>query len=167
MKPTIAELEVIIIDFNKNIPERKINTALDNAIDIDMVNALPAQLLTDIKSLQVLVEEEVDTRPELRAFYNQYFKRIWANFAWARILTTHGKNVTPFGIQHILDQDASVVDNRDVITMVNAFMGDATTLLSQSKVYLKERSYTLDNINYNPNNSVKLSPKNKTRFIGI
>lgn len=156
-----------IQDFNKNIDfNRSIKTPCEKVLDIDMHNVLSSTLIEAIKQLPNTPPEEED-KPELRTFFNNYFKSVWVNYAYARFLRTHGKNITQFGAQYITDQDAQNIAAEDLALMIKGFEADGRVYLVKATNYLHKVEHKLDSIDYSINeNDTPIKPKRNFRLLG-
>jgi site-specific recombinase XerC len=156
-----------IEDFNKNIDfDRVLSAHCAKTFEIDLHNILPSTLLNAIKELPNTPPTE-DNKPELRTFYNDYFKAMWVNYSYARFLRKHGKQVTQFGIQKIIDQDAVAVSNDDVVHIIKGFEHDGRFYLVKASKHLASINYTLDGVNLSANeNDTPIKPKRNFRILG-
>lgn len=160
--PTKADFENNIEGFNKLIPDAKLTLALNNVVKYDLAGLLPGALVSAITVLNL----SGAGNDQLKAFYNTYYKLMWVNYAWARLLTKQGQNVTQFGITQIVDRDTIPLDPESTARLVNSFNHDATMLLNRGKEYLESVQYTMDGIVYK-NETEQLKPKRRFKMIGV
>jgi hypothetical protein len=149
-----AELASVVEQLTTNIEDRLINPHIKKTIEIsfeglvsdNLINAIIALSLTDA------------TKPQLIAFYNNYFKQVWSYLAYIRLLTWHGRNVTQFAISTIVDDSTQQVSDKARATMISNTERDSQVYINRMLNELKDKNYRFDNINFS-----KVSPIKKSR----
>lgn len=147
----------IAYDLSENIPDRFIDPCVKKAMDIDLFNVLPKALVLAIKVLNTAEAAQ----PQLRAFYADFVRPCWAYYAYARFMSTHGSNVTQFGLVRQLDQDTEPVENADRGIIVKGILNDADVYSTRMRNELKRVNYTFDNTSYAPETNEVLVRPNK------
>lgn len=151
---TKTELASVVEQFTTNIEDRLINSHIKKTIEIGFVEILSNDLINAIVSLDLTD----NTKPELVAFYTNYFKQVWSYFSYIRFLTWHGRNITQFGLVAINDDTTSLVSDKARGELINNTERDSQTYLTRMLNELNKVNYTFDNINF-----TKVTPIKKPR----
>lgn len=144
------------VQLSTNIEDRLINFHVDNSQLYDVEPRLGALLYADLIALPS-VPDDPETKPELRAFYNDYVKRYVCLLAYCRFIAEHGTNVTQFGFTQLSDPagtfDTPSEDRRAVF--LRQYRSDAETSLTRLFNRLDAVNYTLDGINYQKSETIQ------------
>lgn len=99
MKPTKNDFQTFV-RFGENIKDNLINIHINDAFKFDIKPKL-LTLATDI--LAYTPENPTPTKPELKAFYENFILEWWIRLAYKRFYQVHGDNVNQYGIQKMKD----------------------------------------------------------------
>lgn len=142
----------IAFDMAETIPDRFVDPCIKQAIDIDFHAIVPKALIDAVKELNTVDNNQ----PELTAFYDEFFKPVWAYFAYARFLQSHGNNVTPFGLVEQLDSNTQAVDTTTRGYLVTNVRNDAAVYVTRMRNELKARGHKFDNVSYSATATEKI-----------
>lgn len=122
MKPTKADFASFLPSLN-HLQDSYVNPRIDDAFKFDIRPKL-GSLADDIKALSG------SSRPQLKAFYDDFILHWWILLAYKRLLEIHGKNITQFGVTKTKDPGGSfdqlTAEERSV--MIKQIQSDANTL---------------------------------------
>lgn len=149
-----TELASVVEQFTTNIEDRLISPHITKTIEIGFTEILSENLIDAIQNLSLTD----NTKPELIAFYNNYFKQVWSYFSYIRFLTWHGRNITQFGLVAVNDDTTSLVSDKARAELINNTERDSQVYLTRLLNRLIEVNYIFDNINF-----TKVSPITKPR----
>jgi hypothetical protein len=150
-----TELAGIVEQFTTNIEDRLINPHIQKTIEIGFAEIVPQSLLNAIVSLNL----SGAGNPELKAFYNSYFKQIWSYLAYIRFFTWHGRNITQFGLVSINDDTTSQISDKARGELINNIEHDSQVYMTRMLNELKLKNYTFDTISYSKIQIIK-KPRN-------
>jgi hypothetical protein len=159
---TKTELAAVVEQFTTNIEDRLINPHITKAIEIGFENVLPPTLLTALVALNLTAGGNT----ELKAFYNNYFKQVWAYNAYIRFLKWHGNNVTQFGIATVNDDTTSNVSDKTRGILISSTERDYEVYLTRAQNRIIAKNNTFDGTSYAKLASIR-KPKNKFGIRGI
>ena len=149
-----SDLAEIVEQFTTNIEDRLIMPHIQKTIEIGFVQIVPQALINAILAVQF----NTSTKPELLAFYDNYFKQVWAYLAYVRFFTWHGRNITQFGLVSINDETTTQITDKTRGELINNIEHDSQVYMTRMLNELKESNYTFDSISFN-----KISPIKKPR----
>ena len=141
---TKEQLAGVVEQFTTNIEDRLINPHIVKTIEIGFENILSDDLILALRNLSLTD----NTKPQLIAFYNNYFKQVWSYFSYIRFLTWHGRNITQFALVTISEETTSLVSDKARAELINNTERDSQTYLTRMLNELKTVGYKFDNIQF-------------------
>lgn len=140
MKPTKSDFPAFV-NFSLNIDDKYINLHIEDAYKYDIKPKLDA-LATDIYEYN----QDTDTKPQLKAFFNDYILQWWVLLAYKRFIQNHGRNVTQFGYTKTRDPQGTFdqLDGEERAVILRQIISDA----SVSYNYALQQVWKFDNITY-------------------
>ncbi len=129
------------VQFTENIEDRILNFHINDAF-VYTIKPLMGVLADDIKSY----DADIETKPELKAFFDDYVLRWWVLLAYQRFLQNHGRNVTQFGYTQLRDPQGTFepVDAQGRAVYLKQLIND--TNVSQTLVF--NETWTFDDVSY-------------------
>ena len=140
MKPLKSDFPNFV-QFSLNIEDRLINPHIEDAYKFDVRPQLES-LAVDIYNY----DGSDTTRPQLKAFFQDYILEWWIRLAYKRFIARHGKNVTQFGFTQTKDPGGTFdqVEAADRAVELKQITSDAAVCLNNAL----QQTWTFDTITY-------------------
>jgi hypothetical protein len=140
MKPSKSDFPAFV-KFPLNISDADINIHIDAAYKYEVKPKLET-LASDILSY----DQTLTTKPQLKAFFNDYVLEWWVLLAYRRFLQTHGRNVTQFGYTKTKDPQGTFdqLDGEERAVILKQLTHDAAVCFN----YMLQQTWTFDTVAY-------------------
>jgi hypothetical protein len=140
MKPQKSDFPTFV-QFSLNIEDRLINPHIEDAYKFDVRPQLES-LAVDIYNY----DGSLTTKPDLKAFFENYILEWWVRLAYKRFIALHGKNVTQFGFTQTKDPGGTFdqLEAADRAVILKQITSDAAVCLN----YALQQTWTFDTITY-------------------
>jgi hypothetical protein len=150
MKPTTHDF-LVYLPWSANISETLINPHIEDAYKFDIKPKVET-LAIDIYNLK-----NNGTKPELYAFYDQYFCQWWVFLAFRRFIQIHGRNITQFGYTKTRDPEGTFdqVDASERAVILKQLTSDAALCFT----WMLKQTWTFDGTTYRKNNDTDCGPR--------
>jgi hypothetical protein len=131
------------VKFSQNIPEDQINPHIYVAQEYDLAPRIGVQLYEDLESL---AETPDPAKPELASFLNGPVKRYLLLISYARFISSHGLNVTQFGLSKTTDPQGTFEQSSaaERAVLIRQASSDASIALAK----LTAVPFTFDGVSY-------------------
>lgn len=127
----------------QNFDQEVLEVQVAKAQRFDLEPRIGREIVEDMKGL-------LENRPELEDFREVYVKPLLAHRAYERILTVHGRNVTPAGIVKPSDpegtfESANKQDRKELLQLAER---DAAVHETEMWNELRRANFTFDGVSY-------------------
>lgn len=151
MRPLKSEFQNYV-QFTVNIEDRIINYHVEDAFYYEIKPKLgyPTDSAKDIGLVIYNLATDDITKPELKAFFDNYVKRYWVLLAFKRFLQNHGRNVTQFGYTKLRDPEGTFdqVDGEERAVYLKQLQHDINITETNLFVELNTKRWTFDSFTY-------------------
>lgn len=140
MKPNKSDFP-LFVNFSLNIEDRLINPHIEDAYKYDVKPKLDS-LASDIYEY----EYSLETKPELKAFFDNFILQWWILLAYKRFIQNHGRNVTQFGYTKTKDPQGTFeqLDPNERSVILKQLEHDYNVCFN----YILQETWTFDSITY-------------------
>jgi len=140
MKPTKSDFPAFV-NFSLNIEDRLINPHIEDAYKYDVRPKLDV-LAVDIYDY----DANLTTKPQLKAFFEDFILQWWVLLAYKRFIQNHGRNVTQYGYTKTKDPQGTFdqLDGEERAVILRQLMSDAGV----SYNYILQETWTFDGVAY-------------------
>ncbi len=140
MKPTKSDFPAFV-NFSLNIEDRLINIHIEDAFKYDVRPKLDV-LATDIYAYDITL----NTKPQLKTFFDDYILQWWILLAYKRFIQNHGRNVTQFGYTKTKDPQGTFdqLDANERVVIMKQLEHDYNVCFN----YILQQTWTFDTIVY-------------------
>jgi hypothetical protein len=140
MKPQKSDFPTFV-QFSMNIEDRLINPHIEDAYKFDVRPQLET-LGVDIYNY----DGSLATKPQLKAFYQDYILEWWIRLAYKRFIAVHGKNITQFGFTQTKDPGGTFdqLEPADRAVILKQISNDASVCFN----YALKQEWKFDDITY-------------------
>ena len=156
-----TDLFELVEQFTTNIEDRLVTPHIQKTIEIGFVNVLPQTLINALVALDL-----TSGGTELKAFWNDYFKQVWAYKSYVRFFTWHGNNITQFGLVNISDDSTQRISDKVRGELISNIESDLAVYHQRMMNRLTEVNYTFDSVVYTKIEVIR-KPTNRFKIRGI
>lgn len=163
---------ITITDLNKDFSFVSINTEanvvnnyLGKVVKFDLPKVFSESLITAIETEVASVTPFV-TKPQLKAFYDDFFKSVVSGFVVSRYMPFIGLHATQWGLDEYAADGSQRSSDKRRSELTNSVQADTQGFINLAEIELKRVSYTFDSVNYGGCISGKTGQRAKFTVIG-
>lgn len=144
MKPVLQDF-LKYLPWSPNINDTLIAPHIENAYKFDIKPRVET-IAIDIYNLR-----NDNSRPELYAFYDQYFCEWWVLLSFRRFIQVHGRNITQYGYTKTRDPEGTFdqVDQNERAVVMKQLTSDAEMCFT----WMVKQTWTFDGTTYRKGNN--------------